>query len=403
MSTRKGTSGRTFEETHPWLNFQLDLRRARPKLWMNLGAIQSKCEHVASAMVPPQVAQDLYYLYLAKGVRATTAIEGNTLSEQQVRERIVHKKPLPKSQEYQGKEVDNIVDACNVIAETLLQSDDKSDIRLTPEGICRFNEMVLRDLPLEEGVERGKIRPYQVVVGGYRGAPPEDCRYLLDRLCEWINGIVPEDEADRISWGVLRAVMTHLYLVWIHPFGDGNGRTGRLVEVQILLAAGMPTIAAHLLSNFYNQTRPEYYRQLAAASRSGGDVLPFLEYAAQGLVDGLDLQIRRIRRHQWDVAWKDHVYEVFRESKGPASHRQRRVALELGRSRYKRGVPVREVVTLTPELAREYAKKTPKTLTRDLNALERRDLIVREGRAVAANRGKLSSLLPPRLAKAFRR
>jgi len=44
---------------------------------MNLGAIQSKCEHVANAMVPPQVATELYYLYLAKGIRATTAIEGN--------------------------------------------------------------------------------------------------------------------------------------------------------------------------------------------------------------------------------------------------------------------------------------------------------------------------------------
>ena len=57
-------------------------------------------------MLPPDVANDLFVLYLAKGVRATTAIEGNTLTEEQVRERILSSKStLPKSQEYQGREV----------------------------------------------------------------------------------------------------------------------------------------------------------------------------------------------------------------------------------------------------------------------------------------------------------
>ncbi len=399
---QNGTRTRTYDETHPWLTFQLDVRRASSKLWMNLGAIQSKCEHVANAMVPPQVAKELYILYLAKGIRATTAIEGNTLSEDQVRDRIVEKKPLPKSQEYQGKEIDNIVDACNVIADVLLRSEAKVDLRLTPSGIHQFNEMVLHELPLEEGVVPGKLRPYQVSVGNYRGAPPEDCQYLLKRLCDWINELIPEEDDDRISRGVLRAIMAHLYLVWIHPFGDGNGRTARLIEVQILLSAGMPDISAHLLSNFYNQTRPEYYRQLTAASRSGGNVLPFLEYAVQGLVDRLDLQIKRIRRHQWDVAWKDYVYESFRDSKTPASHRQRSLALELGRNKHKRGVPVRDIITITPALAREYAKKTPKTISRDLNALEKRGLIVRGSKSVAAKRSTLWSLLPARLEEEHR-
>lgn len=56
-------------------------------------------------------------------------------------------------------------------------------------------------------------------------------------------------------YAIFKAVVAHLYLAWIHPVGDGNGRTARLVEFQILLSSGVPSPAAHLLSNHYNQTR----------------------------------------------------------------------------------------------------------------------------------------------------
>ncbi len=86
--------------------------------------------------------------------------------------------------------------------------------------------------------------------------------------------------------------MAHLYIAWIHPFGDGNGRTARFLEVKILLRAGIPTVAAHLLSNHYNATRSAYYRQLQRASASGGYVAPFIQYALQGFIDeGVPLTI----------------------------------------------------------------------------------------------------------------
>jgi hypothetical protein len=75
-------------------------------------------------------------------------------------------------------------------------------------------------------------------------------------------------------YAILKAMVAHLYLAWTHPFGDGNGRTARLIEFHILLSAGVPSPAAHLFSNHYNQTRAEYYRQLDRASKSGGH--PFL-------------------------------------------------------------------------------------------------------------------------------
>ena len=53
---------------------------------MNLGEARSKCEHIAGVPLRPTVARELHQLYLAKGVLGTTAIEGNTLSEEQVRQ-----------------------------------------------------------------------------------------------------------------------------------------------------------------------------------------------------------------------------------------------------------------------------------------------------------------------------
>jgi Fic/DOC family len=39
---------------------------------------------------------------------------------------------------------------------------------------------------------------------------------------------------------LVKAILAHLYIAWIHPFGDGNGRAARLMELRILLEAGVP-------------------------------------------------------------------------------------------------------------------------------------------------------------------
>ena len=72
-------------ERYPFLTFELDLRRLPPRVWAQLGEARSKCDHLAGVPLMPATARELHALYLAKGVLATTAIEGNTLSEAQVR------------------------------------------------------------------------------------------------------------------------------------------------------------------------------------------------------------------------------------------------------------------------------------------------------------------------------
>ena len=101
---------RTFQKTHPWINFRPDLRQADYTLWIQLGEAQAKCEQVAGVPLLPGVAENLHQVFLAKGALATTAIEGNTLTEEDALKLIKGELDLPPSKEYLGQEIQNIID-----------------------------------------------------------------------------------------------------------------------------------------------------------------------------------------------------------------------------------------------------------------------------------------------------
>jgi len=372
-----GTPERTYKQTHPWITFgRVDLQLAGAELWMLLGEARSKAEHLALALLKPAVAQEMLQVYLAKGVHATTAIEGNALSEEQVRDIVEGRGNVPQSQQYQEREVENILAAYNRITAHLVAGGSSE---LSLEGIKEFDREVLNGIE-EDGVHPGEIRTDSVVVGPrYRGAPAEDCEYLLQRTCDWLNGsdFDPPAAELQIPYALIKAVVAHLYLAWIHPFDNGNGRTARLVELQILLAAGVPTPAAHLLSNHYNVTRDEYYRQLQLASDSGGDAVPFLRYVIRGFVDGIRAQVERVWVQQYADVWEQFVQEMFGERVATdAKRRQLHLVMKLS----EQAVPVarRDIPSLSPLLTIAYSG-TQKMLSRDLNAVERLGLIEQAG------------------------
>ena len=393
---------REYERSHPWIRFKADLREAPPRLWALLGQAAALCRQVADAALPPDAAAEMRKVYLVKGVQATTAIEGNTLGAEQIRERVEGRLDLPPSQEYLGREVDNVVRACNEIATAIVVGGTP---RLTAGWIAACNRRVLDGLEahLEDGVVPGEIPAHAVGVGRYRGAPRADCAFLLDRLCLWLEGepgltTFGEDDDDRIATAILHAVLAHLYIAWIHPFGDGNGRTARLIEFMLLARAGVPLTSAHLPSDHYNLTRAEYYRQLDRASRAGGgrgDPLGFIVYAAQGLVDGLKEQCRYIGAVQLSIAWRHFVFERFRdERRSPAIERRRELVLAL--TTREQPAPKAELRRLSPAVAERYAGKTDKTLTRDVNWLVAEDLIERQAGGYRARSAAMRSFLPPR-------
>jgi Fic family protein len=194
-----------------------------------------------------------------------------------------------------------------------------------------------------------------------------------------------------VAFGILKAIIAHLYLAWIHPFGDGNGRTARLVEFQLLLSVGVPSPAAHLLSNHYNETRQEYYRQLDRASKSGGDILPFIEYALAGFVDGLRKQINVIREQQWSVAWENYIYKKL-EGKGAADVRKRQLMLDLSLQR--NPVPISNIKNISARIATNYYGKSDKTISRDINALIHMGLVERTNEGIRAKPEIILAFLP---------
>ncbi|MDE2125382.1 MAG: Fic family protein [Armatimonadetes bacterium] len=255
---------------------------------------------------------------------------------------------------------------------------------MTTLRIFQFNIDALLDLELADGVRPGEISTHEVAVAGYSGAPRRCCPFLLKQMCDWLNApeFMPSDR-NRVLLGVVRAVLAHLYLVWIHPFGDGNGRTARLLEVQVLLAAGVPMPAAQLLSNHYNKTRSQYYRELSRSSREGP--LPFLLYAARGFVDGLDEQLAMVWRWQLVRSWRDYVYSQFRNRRSAANDRRRDLLLVLARKEGPNFVALTAIQELTPRLAQLYATVGPRTLSRDVAAMCREQLLVPSATGYGAN------------------
>lgn len=380
---------RAYEASHPWLSFTLDLRQVPFEIWLLLGEAQSKCQHIAGIPLPPRVHKRLAEIYMAKGALATTAIEGNTLSEDEALRRVRGELELPASRAYLGHEIDNVVRACNDIVEDIQRGTLPP---LSRQIVCQANAAVLHGLDVSEEVEPGALRRHSVGVGRYRAAPWEDCEFLVDRLCQWLEQDFASAALPPMVSAMLAAIMAHLYIAWIHPFGDGNGRTARLLELRLLVAAGVPMPAAHLLSNHYNMTRTIYYRELDRASRSGGDPRAFLRYALQGFVDGLRDQVAVIRDHQWGLSWRDYVHEICRSK--PAGKRQE--ALVLALSSQDEPVPLGRLTQLTPAVAAAYARCAHTTLERDLAELRRRGLIERTGNGYRARPEVILAFLPPR-------
>jgi Fic family protein len=391
------TSERSYVTSHPWITFQVDLQRCDHFFWMRMGEARSKCDHINGVPLLPETARQLLQLYVSKGAHGTTSIEGNTLSEEQVLQLVDGTLKLPKSQEYLALEVNNVLRACNLIAADVKEG---RSTYLSPERITLFNQMVLDGLELEQGVIPGEWRTYSVGVPGYLGAPAEDCAYLVGRLCEWLNGsdfAASADDSGQMVFfkTLLKALVAHLYIAWIHPFGDGNGRTARLIEVEVLLQSGLVSMpAAHLLSNHYNLTRTQYYRELDRASKSGGDVTGFLEYALQGFVDGLVQQLDVIREQQRDVTWRNFVHEEFKGRDTIANIRRRHLVLDMPKGTTHRA----ELTRVSVRVAEEYAGKGPRTLARDLNALRVMRLVLREGPYFMPNSDVIEAFLPVRAA-----
>ena len=332
--------------THDFIKFPPNLKRVidSPRIWFLAGEIQARILHLQRTPIPPARMSGLRLLYIRKGVHGTTAIEGNPLTEDQVGTIIADDQKLPSSLGYHEREVQNIKTAIETVGSEVLQG---KDVTFSLELLNRYHSVLLCDLAgiLEEGVLIGELRTHSVVVKPYRGAPAEDCDRLVNEYCKWLNdnSDVPEgNEGYAIARQLIKALVAHVYFAWIHPYGDGNGRMARLIEFVILLRAGVPDIAAHLLSNFYYRTVETYWRELQLSHGEhidgiypkDGDLSSFIEYALEGYREELEEQCAVIYSHQINVIWHDYIHSTFPRNPSKIEQRQKRLAPRVDRSSF---------------------------------------------------------------------
>jgi hypothetical protein len=148
------------------------------------------------------------------------------------------------------------------------------------------------------------------------------------------------------------------------------------------------------LSNHYNLTRTEYYRQLHLASKSGGNVLPFIEYAVQGFLDGLRAQIDLIRQLVKDVVWNTFVADQFQDKDSPADKRRRDLIEDLSRIVEPASIPIDKIIMISPRVMKHYSQKTHKTLYRDIGKLFDMHLVRFDGKGIRANKEFIQVFMP---------
>jgi len=380
--------------SHPWITFTLDLSRNTPyDLWLLLGAAESKCRHLAGIPLHPDIQKKLQAFSLHRGVQATTAIEGNTLSEEEIKKIAEDgNSEFPKSKEYQFIEVKNAFSAYNSILDEI---NENGDCSISYEQLKNDNTAFLSGLKLEKEVIPGEIRTHSVAVSRYVGAPAEDCDFLIRSLFEWLQKDWGFRSSHNIIEGILKAIMAHLYIAWIHPFGDGNGRCARLLEFRILMNASVPSTAAHLLTKHYNDTRTEYYNALAETSKSpNGNPAVFMLYALQGFVDALDNQIGIILEEQLNVTWENYIHNsVFKGALSESQARKRDLLFEI--SSFKYPVSANELrKRLSILLLSKYEEKTLRAFHRDINMLEQLGLVIITNEGIIAAKDKMKAFLP---------
>src|SRR4030042_5081420 len=140
---------RTYEKTHEFIKFSVDLRNAPAALWVALGECQSKCGDISSITLPPDIAKNIQNLYQAKGCLATLAIEGNTLTEPEVIQHLDNKLEIPQSRAYLVQELDNVRTAHGYLLQNLgaLRA---GKLALNPNLVKKLNDLALAGLHLQE-------------------------------------------------------------------------------------------------------------------------------------------------------------------------------------------------------------------------------------------------------------
>ncbi|WP_196160726.1 Fic family protein [Reinekea sp. G2M2-21] len=112
-------------------------------------------------------------------------------------------------------------------------------------------------------------------------SPPQDAvevESLMENLAQYIN-----DDAMCAADPLVKMAIIHHQFESIHPFYDGNGRTGRIINILYLVAKELLDIPVLYLSRYVIQNKGDYYRELQAV-REQGDWEAWILFMLKGVI-----------------------------------------------------------------------------------------------------------------------
>jgi Fic family protein len=215
-----------------------------------------------------------------RNAHASTAIEGNPLTLAEVRA-LADGQAAPAATPRTAREVTNYLAGLRYIEQ------HGSAAPLTHEDVFEL-QRILAEGVMDQG-EAGRYRDMRVWVGGYLPPNPEDVPGLMADLLAWWS-----ESSAQLS-PVISSAVIHYRFEAIHPFADGNGRTGRALALWELYRRGFDTHHIFSVDEYYWEDRPAYYEALGLVHRNGEDLTSWLEYVAEGLRQTLDRVWNRIQ------------------------------------------------------------------------------------------------------------
>lgn len=156
-------------------------------------------------------------------------------------------------------EVNNIERAMAYIEDSITTGGE-----ITEYFIRELHQMAVTGLQREGDEHPGRYRPASVRIGGAEHLPPEATRIpdYMRELADFIN------RADAPKYDLLKMAVAHHRFLWIHPFGNGNGRTVRLLSYAMLIKYGFNVQAGGRVLNptaVFCNDRNAYYANLSEA------------------------------------------------------------------------------------------------------------------------------------------
>lgn len=240
---------------------------------------------------------------------------------------------------------------------------DDDDVPIDERLIRNINWLVMRGLPRAKSPGVYRKEPNWIEDKGLKVYEPPfhgDVPDLMHQFSQWLS-------SDSDTHYVVRAAISHLWLVAIHPFADGNGRTARLLSTLVLQRHGFGFRKLLSLDAYYARNRDGYVdtlqRTLGQRFRADADLTPWIDYFCLSIM----AQAERVERTLTD--WRMMMDEVHRDFR-PLGLSERQIdglvyALRLGQ------VTRRDYV--------EIAGVSPLTASRDLTDLVSKGLLVPVG------------------------